>query len=78
MSRFYFNTADGVRQRDTEGLELPSLSVARREAIRFAGALLDEDPDLLLDGHEFRVIVTDDSRRTVVTIIMLAVDAEFA
>ena len=75
MPRYFFHTADGTHQRDYDGSELPNVSSARKEAIRFAGALLNENPELLWDGHDFRVNVTDAAGKLVVAVIMLAVDA---
>lgn len=75
MPKFYFHTADGHRDIDHEGVELADAGAARVEAIRYAGAILADDPDVLWDGREFRVSVTDDRKRLRVTIVMLAVDA---
>ncbi len=78
MPRYFFHTADGSRARDNEGTELPHQRAARTEAIKFAGAILNNDPDVLWDGRDFRVEVTDDSDLLLFTIIMLAVDAPAA
>ncbi len=78
MPRFFFHTANGSRARDTEGIELPHPGAARKEAIRYAGAVLSNDPDVLWDGRDFRVEVTDDANLLLFTIIMLAVDAPAA
>ncbi len=74
MAKYFFNTIDGGWVGDDEGLDLPNVAVARTEAIRFAGMLLNDNPDLLWDGRDFRVEVTDESQRVLVTVIMLAVD----
>ena len=75
MSRYYFHTADGTRDRDREGMECRDPHAARVEAIRYAGALMADQPDVLWDGHDFRVEVTDEDQRLVCTVIALAVDA---
>ncbi len=75
MSRFFFHTADGSRDRDTEGMNCRDPHAARVEAIRYAGALLSDDPGVLWDGRDFRVEVTDEDQRLVCTVIALAVDA---
>lgn len=74
MPRFYFNTTDGGVHRDEEGTDLPSTAAARVEAVRYGGSLLADDPDLLWDGRELRVEVTDESGGVVATVIMLAID----
>ena len=75
MPRYFFNTADGQADTDTEGTELPDTAVARTEAIRYAGALLRDSPDMLWDGRDFRVQVLGEDRRLVCTVVALAVDA---
>jgi hypothetical protein len=75
LPRFFFHTADGSRQRDTHGIELASEAVARREAVRVAGSLLNDEPDLLWDGREFRVEVTDQSGRLVLTVVTFSLAA---
>lgn len=75
MPRYFFHTADGSRARDVDGTELPDHGAARKEAIMFAGSSLRDCPDLLWDGRDFRVEVTDEREMLLFTIIMLAVDA---
>ena len=74
MPRYFFHTADGALDRDTEGLDFADDSVARSEAARYAGALINDTPDLLLADGELSVQVTDDTGRTLVTIITRALD----
>ena len=60
MPRFFFRRTDGFRdERDDEGVELESLRAARVEAVVYAGALLTEEPEQILDGQSFSVEVTD-------------------
>ena len=75
MPRFYFNSADGGCDRDDEGVELADAAGARSEAIRYAGAVMRDNPDVIWDGHDFRVEVLDEDRRLVSTVVTLAVDA---
>lgn len=75
MPRYFFHTADGSYARDTDGTELPDHRSARKEAIKYAGSVLTHDPDLLWDGRDFRVEVTDESDLVLFTVIMLAVDS---
>lgn len=60
MPLFYFNVQDGASVPDQTGTELPDLTAARHEAVRFAGALLSEDPETFWDGDEWRLNVCDD------------------
>ena len=60
MPVFHFNVFDGVTIIDKEGSELPDMTFARREAIRYSGALLEEGFDKGGDfGKEWRMEVTD-------------------
>ena len=70
MPRFFFHTVDGEREPDDEGVELPDLGAARLEAIRFGGAVLHDQPELLAHGRDFRVEVADAAGRVHVTLVM--------
>ena len=43
MPLYYFNVYDGVSIIDEEGSELPDMNFARREAIWYSGALLEDE-----------------------------------
>ncbi len=73
MSRYYFHSVDGT-DIDLSGVDLPNDNAARLEAVRYAGDLLKEQPDILTEGHSFRVEVTDHDRKWLFTIVMVAVD----
>ena len=75
MPLFFFNTADGGRDSDLRGTDLPDLAAARVEGIRFAGEALASEPALLRDGQGFRVEVLDGERTLLFTIITLAAPA---
>ena len=75
MPRYFFHTADGSRVRDTEGSELKDHGAARIEAIAYLGSCMRESPNVLSDGRDFRVEVTDDTEMLLFTIIALAIDA---
>lgn len=75
MPRFFFHTADGERDLDQEGTELADNATARKEAIRFAGAIMHEQPEVLWDGRDYRVEVTNKAGELLFTIIMLSIDA---
>lgn len=61
MPRYHFNVYDGVTLLDNKGVELPNTNFARREAIRYSGALLEEGAEQDNLGTEWRMEVTDDS-----------------
>ena len=78
MPRFFFNTVDGGRDRDLEGTEYADAAAARIAAIRYAGDVLSDTPDIIWDGKGFRVEVTDEREQLLFTIITFAVDTPAA
>lgn len=76
MPRFFFHRTDGGFDPDTEGTELPDLTTARIEAVRFAGATLQERPDYVWDGRDLRIEVTDEAGKLFCTVIVLGIDAQ--
>lgn len=75
MPRYFFTTADGTRDPDVDGTELPSLSAARIEAIKFAGEVLSDHPDMIWDGEDFRVEVSDEAGLLLFTVVAMAMDS---
>lgn len=61
MPRYHFNVYDGVTLLDKKGVELPNSNFARREAIRYSGALLEDGAEQDNLGAEWRMEVTDDT-----------------
>ena len=61
MRRYHFNVRDGHYQADVEGVEMPTLAHARREAVRKAGEILMVRPNTFWTGTEWFVEVTDDA-----------------
>ncbi len=61
MPRYHFNVYDGVTLLDKKGVELPDIKFARREAIRYAGVLLEEGARLESLGSEWRMEITDET-----------------
>jgi len=60
MPRYYFHVADDRTTTDAEGLELPDLEAARKEAIRAASDALRDGPGpYLWSGKPWRMWVTD-------------------
>jgi hypothetical protein len=73
MPRYFFHTRDGQRHIDDEGWELPDDMSARREAVRYGGSLLADDPDMLLGPKDFRVDVSDEDGALRFAVVMVAV-----
>lgn len=61
MPRYHFNVYDGVNLLDKTGIELPDATFARREAIRYAGSLLEESAAQDSLTNEWRMEVTDET-----------------
>jgi phage terminase large subunit-like protein len=76
--RFFFNVAGAVHDPDDEGIELPTISDARIEAVRFAGELLRERPQVVWQGDELRVEITDENQMMLCTFVAVGVDAPAA
>ena len=60
MPRYHFNAYDGIDLPDEDGVVLPDVDVARREAMRFVGALLQERANEGVVKNEWHLDVTDD------------------
>lgn len=75
MPRFFFHIEDHVHEIDEDGQELTDAAEARVQAIIFAGSLLRDDPDLVWDGRQFEVRVTDEDGRYVTAVHVSAIDA---
>jgi hypothetical protein len=75
MPRYFFNTLDHTQDADHVGVDLDDDHVARREAVRFAGAMMADQPDVLWDGTRFRVEVLDQDRHALFTVTITAEDA---
>jgi hypothetical protein len=70
--------AGAIYDPDHDGVDLSTFSDARIEAVRFAGELLREKPQLVWMGEEVRVEVTDEERLLLFTVIAAGVDAPAA
>ena len=75
MARYFFDTVDGSRCKDDEGIELKNLSAARKQAIVYAGEVLNHDPEVLWDGHDFKVFVKNEDHVLLFTITACATNA---
>ena len=60
MPRYHYNVHDGRSTIDAVGTELPDLMAARREAIRTAGRILDDEARREALGEDWCMEVTDD------------------
>lgn len=78
MPRYHFNTANGHCFHDNDGCEFDSLEQARIEAVRLAGALLGETPDMLWKSGNFRVEVADDDGTVLFTFVGVPLDGSIA
>lgn len=75
MPRFHFNVYDGIEILDKLGVELPSITYARREAIRYAGGLLEDGARKDSLGSEWRMEITDESGLVLFRLDFLVTDA---
>ena len=73
--RYYFNLSGVVQAPDNDGVELSSLSEARIHAVRCASDYLRDRPEIVWLGEEFRIEVTNKSRRLLFTFVAVGVDA---
>ncbi|WP_326914904.1 DUF6894 family protein [Sphingopyxis chilensis] len=78
MPRYFFHTSDGSRDQDDVGVELNDAATARREAIRYGGSLLHDNPEIV-DAHGgLRIEVVDESGVFCAAVLIQAVDADQA
>lgn len=76
MPRFHFNVQDGRYLPDIDGTELGDLTEARREAVRMAGRLLDDDPAEFWTTGLWKVIVTDHAAHIVFVLTISAAEGD--
>ena len=74
MTRYFFHTSDGSRQYDDVGVELADDAAARREAVRYSGSLLQDEPDIVQNEHGLRVHVVDETGRVKFAIMVTVLD----
>ena len=75
MPRYFFHVHDGADYPDLQGTTLEGLTEARREAVRFAAALLGEQPEIFWASGEWRMRVSDEGDLTLFELRVLATDA---
>ncbi|WP_336973047.1 DUF6894 family protein [Sphingobium aromaticiconvertens] len=72
MPFYYFDVHDHGQDQDDEGKDLPDDNAARVYAVVFAGEFLKHNPELIWDGRQFQVVVTDADKRRLLTINVTA------
>lgn len=75
MPRYHFDVHDGTDLPDHHGIELPDLAAARREAVRYAAALLGELGDGFWDGGDWQMVVKDARGLVLFTLHFMAINA---
>jgi len=78
MPRYFFHVLDGTSDIDEMGHDMTDDAAARREAVRYCGSLLIDDPDLLLRDKYLRVHVANDVGALRFSIVMMALDPDLS
>ncbi|HWW57154.1 MAG TPA: hypothetical protein VN047_09710 [Sphingopyxis sp.] len=60
MPHYFFHTTNGSPHRDEDGMDLPDIDAARREAVRYGGSLISDDPDMIIREKGIRIDLVDD------------------
>lgn len=69
MPTYFFHTYDGGHFVDQVGTDLPNAAKAHGEAVRLAGAMLNQNPQLLFAGRTFRTEVVDEAGTSLFTVV---------
>jgi hypothetical protein len=72
---YHFNLHDGPALSGSDETELPNLPAARKEALRFVGSLLIDEPDAFWASDEWVLEVTDERGLVLFSLCLLANDA---
>lgn len=75
MPRYHFHVSDGDDVPDAQGTDLPDLAAVRVEALRYAGALLADAPEIFWSGEEWSMTVTDADQLTLFVLQFTATQA---
>ena len=59
MPRYFFHVHDGTSVRDLEGTELPDINAAKRDAVRLAAGVLNDNPEQFWNGEDWSIDVCD-------------------
>lgn len=78
MAVYFFHMQGSKREYDDEGLELAGDEEARREAIRYGGNLLYDEPDILSRNDGLRINVVNAEGQLRFAVVINALDVESA
>jgi hypothetical protein len=68
LPRYFFHVEDGQSYTDLQGTELEDIQAARREAVRFAGSLLADQPEQFWGAGRWSMHVADEDGHTLFTL----------
>ena len=75
MPRYHFHRTDGQIEPDPEGSVLPDLHAARMQAVVYAGQTLKDHPEMVWDGHDLNIEVTDDTGLMLFVVTVMTIEA---
>ena len=75
MARYFFNLTGDRAWIDKEGVELPDLSAAKAEAVRYFGETLRDHADAFTGSDEWEVDVRDEDGRTLMIFFFLMAES---
>ena len=74
MKRYHFHTSDGRRICDEEGTLLSCDRAAKTEAVRFAGEILKDDSQEIVEKGSLLIEVGDDDNALLFTLVVTVAD----
>lgn len=77
MPHYYFHVVNGSARADPVGIELPDLDAAKREASRYAGEMLRDNPDAIWKNTGWMMVVSNVQGMTLFVLHFLATAAPF-
>ena len=75
MPRYFFHRTDGHREHDNEGTELEDLPTARKEAVVYAGQTMKDHPEMVWDGGDLKIEVSDEFGLILFVVVVTTLDA---
>ena len=76
MPRYFFHTLDGVCIEDDQGKMFADVDAAKGEGLAIFGEILRYQGDEFWKTGKFSLVVTDEARRSVVTLTAVAVEGQ--